>query len=171
MLYAIKLPQKDGKDLYLRKFFSGELESTQNLQMAMYWPERQMAETVCAELEGATIVEGSETIYTIMRWHTETFPDATLWGQLDKYQEEQNEWIDSNYSDISELADMFIVACGIARFDLQEGFFHIADVFNWYASAEELQLSGLEEAVNKKMEINRQRKWNKGNGEYKHVEE
>lgn len=113
-----------------------------------------------------------ETIYTIMRWHAETFPDATLEGQLDKYQEEQNEWIASNYSDASELADMFIVACGIARFDLQAGFFHIADVYDWYDSSEkELKLSDLDDAINKKMEINRQRKWNKGNGEYKHVVE
>lgn len=112
-----------------------------------------------------------ETIKSIIEWHEQTFPDATLWGQLDKYQEEQNEWVESNYSDVTELADMFIVACGIARFDLQEGFFHIADVYDWYANAEELQLSGLEDAVNNKMKINRQRKWNKGNGEYRHVEE
>ena len=171
MLYAIKLPHKDGKNVYLRQFFSGVLECTPNLRMATYWPERQMAEIVCENYIGAEIVEMNETIYTIMRWHAETFPDATLEGQLVKYQEELNEWIESNYSNASELADMFIVACGIARFDLQEGFFHIADVYDWYASAEELQLAGLEDAVNKKMEINRQRKWNKGNGEYKHTEE
>lgn len=112
-----------------------------------------------------------ETIYTIIKWHEETFPDATLEGQLDKYQEEQNEWIESNYSDVSELADMFIVACGIARFDLHEGFFYISDVYDWYANVEGLQMFDLTEAINKKMEINRQRKWDKGNGEYKHVEE
>ena len=34
----------------------------------------------------------SETIETIARWHSETFKDATLDGQIEKFYEELNEY-------------------------------------------------------------------------------
>lgn len=109
-----------------------------------------------------------ETILSIAKWHEKTFPDATLEGQLQKYQEEQHEWVESDYTDITELADMFIVACGIARFDIQEGVFYMYDIHAWLDD-NGVNVSDFIEAVQKKMEKNRKRVWNKtDNGTYHH---
>lgn len=112
----------------------------------------------------------TETIKSIIEWHEQTFPDATLEGQLEKYQDEQREWAESGYKDITELADMFIVACGICRFSLSQGmtaFWKVADS----APGILLTKEQFEAVVNKKMQINRQRKWGIGKGNYQHIEE
>lgn len=112
----------------------------------------------------------SETIYTIAQWHAETFPDATLEGQIIKYTEEAKEFVDSNYQDIMELADLFIVACGIARFDLHQGLFYLSDIYDWYNADINLSPEDLQQAVDKKMEINRKRVWKKTTeGTFHHV--
>lgn len=118
-----------------------------------------------------------ESIESIARWHRETFPDATLLTQLEKFKEETQEWHNSQHitdegiivGDISELADMFIAACGIARFN------RIDAIFNFMYVADELENStyasiDLEQAIDAKMEINRARKWNNKDGYYKHKE-
>lgn len=110
-----------------------------------------------------------ETIKSIIDWSVETFPDATLRGQLDKFKEEKREWIDSGYQDITELADMLIVACSLSRFNSIEAMFCFETVAN------ELYHSGfstmeLEKAVDAKMAVNIERKWNKLNGQYRHKE-
>lgn len=111
-----------------------------------------------------------ETIKSIIEWHEQTFPDVTLEGQLQKYQDELQELAESNYKDITELADMFIVACGICRFSLARGmaaFWKVVDL-----TARMLLINEqFEAAVNKKMQINRNRKWSKGKGNYQHVKE
>lgn len=33
-----------------------------------------------------------ETIETIIQWHAETFPNATLDGQIEKFNDEHKEW-------------------------------------------------------------------------------
>lgn len=119
-----------------------------------------------------------ESIETIARWHRETFPDATLRTQLEKFQEEKKEWEQSRHieptgiisGDVSELADMFIVACGISRFR------HVDAMWNFARVATELEQSyfsttDLEHAVDAKMEINRARHWNNNGGYYKHTED
>lgn len=110
----------------------------------------------------------NETILSIAKWHEETFPDATLEGQELKYRDELMEWTDSGCKDVTELADMLIVACGIARFDIKEGMFYIADVMDW---ASECCMPSLMDAVQEKMKINRQRKWTIGKGNYQHIPE
>lgn len=109
-----------------------------------------------------------ETIKSIIEWHEQTFPDATLEGQELKYRDELLEWSDSGCEDVFELADMFIVACGIARFSLEKGLYYIADA---YAAATEIGTDELFGAVQEKMQINRQRKWGIGKGNYQHIEE
>lgn len=108
-----------------------------------------------------------ETIKSIIDWSEQTFPDATLDGQLDKYYEEQQEYLESKCKDITELADMFIVACGIARFNLIEGMYHIADVVDWFKE-EDWHWTTFEKAINEKMKINKKREWEKKEGLYKH---
>jgi hypothetical protein len=111
-----------------------------------------------------------ENIASIIQWHTETFPNATLEGQLQKFEDELQELLESNYEDITELADIFIVACGICRFSLVRGmtaFWKIADL----TAGMLLIKKQFETAVNKKMEINRKRKWGCNKGYYQHIDE
>lgn len=119
-----------------------------------------------------------ETIETIARWHRETFPDTSLLKQLEKFQEEKKEWQKSQritnegliVGDIMELADMQIVACGLARFDSVEAIFAFRRV------AEELEHTAcatidLQRAVEAKMKVNRNRQWCNNNGLYRHKED
>lgn len=113
-----------------------------------------------------------ESIKSIIEWHETTFPDATLMGQEEKFEKEYKEYKESGKKDILELADMFIVACGVARFPNGSG----SAILCFVRTSNELEKSNftgdeLQEAVDKKMEINRQRKWNFENGVYQHKEE
>ena len=112
-----------------------------------------------------------ETILSIARWSEETFGDnLTLAGQLDKFETEKIEWLESNRKDIIELADLMIVASSVARFSLVDAALCFAHI------DAELKLSGfsaddLETAINNKMQINRNRKWGKQGNSYQHIEE
>nr|DAO76774.1 MAG TPA: Protein of unknown function (DUF550) [Microviridae sp.] len=114
-----------------------------------------------------------ESILSIAKWHEETFPDTDLKGQIEKWFEEKNEWQASlkpaRHGDISELADMYIVACGLTRFNSMEAMFCFMRI------CDELCHSGhstqeLEHAIDTKMERNRARAWKKqDNGTYHHI--
>lgn len=119
-----------------------------------------------------------ETVETIMRWHKETFPDATLEGQVGKFIGEANEVLMTVGPDVmgrdscdhSEMADMFIVACGVARFSMQDFVFGMSTITT-YMQDYNVSVVDLETAVQKKMKINRQRKWDKKDGQYQHKED
>ena len=114
-----------------------------------------------------------ETIASIILWHEQTFPDATLEVQEQKWQEERKEWEDTSYGskyELEELADMVIVCCGIMRFDYTKGFCYLTSTL-CKISVMAFNGTGLWRAVENKMTINRQRKWGKGKGNYQHVEE
>lgn len=111
-----------------------------------------------------------ETIDTIIQWHRETFPDATLKDQICKYEEERKEWLDSDCNDLSELADMFIVACGLSRFDMYTGLCALENVIYWLDYKSKFGMSELVEEVERKMEKNRKRTWKKqDNDSYHHI--
>lgn len=124
-----------------------------------------------------------ETIKSIMVWHEQTFPEATKQGQYCKLHEEFAEYtsvVDTKdfTKGLEELADIVIVGCGLGRFDIPGALTALAFAdkeCRWFAKKEKRldseYLFMLETEINKKMAINRQRKWNKGNGEYKHIEE
>lgn len=109
-----------------------------------------------------------ETIFSIIEWHTETFPDATEYGQRGKFKDEHAEYMKSY--DLMELADMFIVACGVARFNAMASLpcFGAVNYFRYRSKWSEQDLG---KAVDEKMAINRNRQWNKCDGKYQHVEE
>lgn len=110
-----------------------------------------------------------ETILSIAKWHEETFPDATLEGQLEKYEEENEEFAGSDFKDLSELADMFIVACGIVRFDMCQAMNALNNVFFW-RDIKGFDTLKLCMAVEQKMEKNRKRVWAKTQkGVYHHT--
>ena len=119
-----------------------------------------------------------ESIESIARWHRETFPEATVLSQLEKFREELKEWHESQritsegliVGDITELADCFIVCCGLARFN------NVEALFTFRTVAQELENSmyasiDLEQAIMKKMKVNRSRRWVNNNGVYRHKED
>lgn len=113
----------------------------------------------------------NETILSIARWSEETFGDnITLEGQIEKFNDELQEWHDSKHEDIMELADMAIVASSIARFSVVKAASYFCLVaFNLMVS--KFTEEDLEEAINKKMAINRKRKWSVGKGNFQHITE
>jgi hypothetical protein len=60
----------------------------------------------------------NELIEILKKEHTETFKDVTLEAQLDKFVDEQEEFeqAENCLEEARELADMIIVAAGVARF-------------------------------------------------------
>ena len=110
-----------------------------------------------------------ESILSIAKWHEETFPDTDLKGQMEKWHEEKNEWEQSSCCDIKELADMFIVACGLTRFNSPEAMFCFTRICDELASSG-FATQDLEHAIDTKMERNRARAWKKqNNGTYHHI--
>lgn len=106
----------------------------------------------------------------ILSWHKKTFPDVKLEGMLLKLEEELGELVEAvkkgdAVEELKETADVYIVA----RILLDRFQSHIGGYFIGLLG--EYPVENLEEAVEKKMEINRNRKWNRTNGVYKHEEE
>lgn len=112
-----------------------------------------------------------ESIASIIAWHTKTFPDATLDGQIEKFLEERVEYATAENAEhkIEELADCFIVACGIARFNPVYGSRFLGDTFDAFTQNQDATIAKLQDAIDAKMRVNRKRKWGKGKGNYKHV--
>lgn len=111
-----------------------------------------------------------ETIDTIIQWHKETFPDATLAGQSAKFAEEINEFKTATADNrLEELADMVIVSAGIQRFDNSLGVQTRQLCYLWAADYR-YDMCELWVAIELKMEKNRKRTWQKeNNGSYHHT--
>ena len=113
-----------------------------------------------------------QTIEDIIFWHSCFFKNATLNGQLVKYEEELGEYIYAigNEDELLELADMVIVCCGIMRFDFRIGFDCLCDTI-FRLGVSKWESDALWDAVETKMEKNRARTWAKTTeGTYHHVE-
>lgn len=112
-------------------------------------------------------VSHNYSIKEIILWHEQSFPDTTIEEQRNKFKEELKEWEAS--LDMLELADMVVVACGMARyptFDSAIAFHKISDICMLY----HIMSSEVMRAVDIKMAINKNRKWKKSYGVgYKHI--
>ena len=109
----------------------------------------------------------------IARWNKETFPDATESGQVLKLSEEFEELRDAiENADFltSEKADCFIVAAALKeRFNNALGRFVLDYLIEEMTDQSEAIAAEYFEAIEKKMEINRARVWNKmPDGRFKH---
>lgn len=114
-----------------------------------------------------------ETIKSIILWHEQTFPDATLEGQVEKFDDEVKEFYEAELlSDEAaiELADCFVVGCGIARFSFLSAMNAFSFVLGYLVGEDEFAKKFLS-AVENKMQINRKRKWGKQGNSYQHIEE
>lgn len=102
--------------------------------------------------------------------HAQLFPDATLDSQIKKFEEEYGEVehaatvLKSDEETKKELADLFIVACGIKRFS--EPLFTILHAGIINGVPDKLEYA---EAIVNKMNKNIKRKWNNNGGYYKHT--
>lgn len=110
-----------------------------------------------------------ESFTSIIKWSEDTFPTASLKGQLEKFADETQEWLATNRTDIVELADLAIVAMSVARFSAVEAMYCFECVIR------QLEMTlftrfDLEKAIDEKMAINRKREWNFNNGRYQHKE-
>lgn len=100
----------------------------------------------------------------IIDWHAKTFPDATMEGQLIKLEEEMNELANSANSEegLKEAADVYIVLCGLKRWNCQIEKFVTRF---WF-----VPVSTLYKAVVEKMNKNKARVWAKtAEGTYHHT--
>lgn len=105
----------------------------------------------------------------IKEWNEETFPDATLAGQLAKLEEEFKELAEAKEMEEKEkeLADVFIVLGGLRRWES-----HVGRLLeNKFAEDMPFPLLGcLLGEIQKKMKINRKRVWKKsGDGKFHHT--
>ncbi len=111
-----------------------------------------------------------ELIDILKKEHEETFKDITLEAQLDKFVDEQEEFeqAENCLEEARELADMIIVAAGIARFAPR----FVEKVLKPYIEKK----MGKEDNLNsiiaymtlEKSLINKERKWSKKDGKYQH---
>lgn len=122
-------------------------------------------------IDNRTPEKWGELIKILKKEHEETFKDITLEAQLDKFVDEYEEYQDADnpLDEARELADMMVVAAGVARFAprfVDEFLVHrIVDLINKndeYGNGLITQLA-LEKSI-----INKNRDWSKKGGKYQH---
>lgn len=105
----------------------------------------------------------------IVAWHKKTFPDCTYESQLLKLDEELNEVVEAQWNGLieqsyDELADIYIVSKVLKeRFNSIIGAYFIG-LLNEHPCPE------LSKRVDRKMDRNKKRTWQKVNGVYRHKE-
>lgn len=104
-----------------------------------------------SEIPGECVPTESETIASVTAWANETFGQATIWTQIQRAKKEFTELLAGNLSDTDAVAEEAADVC-ICLYRV---------------------IGTLDpEAINKKMAINRARKWNvDGQGCAQHVGE
>lgn len=111
-----------------------------------------------------------ELIDILKKEHEETFKDITLDAQLDKFVDEQQEYENAEncLEEARELADMIIVAAGIARFAPR----FVEKVLKPYIEKKMGEENNLNSIIAymalEKSLINKGRKWDKTGGKYQH---
>lgn len=111
-----------------------------------------------------------ELIDILKKEHKETFKDVTLEAQLDKFVDEQEEYENAEncLEEARELADMIIVAAGIARFAPR----FVDEVIKPYIQGKIGDENNLNSIIAymalEKSLINKERKWDKKGGKYQH---
>lgn len=113
-----------------------------------------------------------ELMIKVREIHKQLFPKATIESQCAKFEEEFKESTEANGPDfMKELADMFIVACGIGNFNRPISDFLCGYIINKVGAnkQKDILLPMLIMFICDKMNKNQERKWNEtSEGYYKH---
>lgn len=122
------------------------------------------------ELNVEDFEDFDELAEKVSKIHAQLFPEATLESQIKKFEEEFEEVehaakiLVSDEETKNELADLFIVACGIKRFSKPLFTILEAGLIEGIPDRQEYA-----EAIVNKMNKNIKRKWDNKNGLYKHT--
>lgn len=112
-----------------------------------------------------------ELMKILVKEHEETFKDITLEAQLDKFVDEQEEFEEAEdcLNEARELADMIIVAAGVARFAPRfvEKFL-MPTIGNVIEKQKEYGRGMITSLALEKSLINKNRDWSKKGGKYQH---
>ena len=103
--------------------------------------------------------------------HEETFKDITLEDQLDKFVDELEEYNEAEnpLDEARELADLFIVAAGVARFAPRFAKeFMVDKIINMIDEEDEYGRVLITHLALEKSLINKNRDWSKKGGKYQH---
>lgn len=130
----------------------------------------EIGTSVMEEIAKHAIIK-HEDLASIIQWHKDTFPKATLIGQTEKFIEESKEYRETapgSVERLSEIADLFIVACGIMNQSLLLGLDYMKKVTELIR--ENCQCWNVIQAeIDYKMSKNRKRVWEYlGGGNYHH---
>lgn len=104
--------------------------------------------------------------------HIDTFKDITLEAQLDKFIDEKEEYNEAEncINKARELADMFIVAAGIARFAPRfVDAFLVPCLIKKIEASDDYTKGIIFDLALEKSLINKERKWDKKEGKYQHI--
>lgn len=111
-----------------------------------------------------------ELIDILKKEHEETFKDVTLEAQLDKFIDEQQEYENAEncLEEARKLADMIIVAAGVARFAPRFVEKVLKPYMEQKIGEENNLISIIAYMALEKSLINKGRKWDKTGGKYQH---
>lgn len=112
-----------------------------------------------------------ELMAILTKEHEETFKDITLEAQLDKFMDELNEYkrADNPLDEARELADMLIVAAGVARFAPRFAReFMVEKIIDMIEEEDEYGKGLITYLALEKSLINKNRDWTKKGGKYQH---
>lgn len=113
----------------------------------------------------------SELMAILKKEHEETFKDITLEAQLDKFVDEFEEYKDAEnpLDEARELADLLIVAAGVARFAPRFAKdFMVDKIIDMIDESDEYGKGLVTHLALEKSLINKQRDWSKKGGKYQH---
>ena len=108
------------------------------------------------ELKNILLLALYQELDSIKEWNEETFPDATLAGQLAKLEEEFKELAEAKEMEEKEkeLADIFIVLGGLLRWGSRLGNYVLNNLLDKMPTG---VLENLLKAIDAKMEVNKER--------------
>ena len=122
-------------------------------------------------IENRTPKTYGELMAILKKEHEETFKDVTLDAQLDKFIDELNECkaADNPLDEAREVADLLIVAAGVARFAPRFAKeFMVDKIIDMIDEEDEYGRGLVTHLALEKSLINKNRDWSKKGGKYQH---
>lgn len=145
----------------MKKFFDKMMEEL----------TKDVSEENQENIDNRTPEKWGELIKILKKEHEETFKDITLEAQLDKFVDEYEEYMeaDNPLDEARELADMMVVAAGVARFAPRfVKKYLIPTIVDDIKDSDEYGNGLITQLALEKSIINKNRDWSKKGGKYQH---